>query len=308
MVAPTSDEAFEAITAAFGVRSSGPGLVGIRRSGDEAVLLCRWPPEDRLFGVPLSLTRTDRRLDWDRPAKDVDEWIESIDLWLMEDVENGFRFRARRRAVDDYIELRVPAWPADERFYCQVKERIDPDWTLLQDIGTTLDARVALAAQARGALLAWTFAYENNSTGTPVVGHSTITWDGAEVARLLNVSVAEAVPVTVVVDLVRLATHTAAEAGPRVVVAETDLARWHPKLPDITGFRASDLGSAMDTDFLAEDPDLATELLRTALADPGRWGHDRDRSGRRLPGSRVGRLLHRLRHGEAGTAPQMYAG
>lgn len=269
----------------------------------------RWPPEDHLFGVPVSLNRIDRRLDWDRPAGDLTEWIESVDLWLMEDVENGFRYRARRRAVDDYIELRTPTWPMDERFYCQVNQRIEPDWTLLKDItDTALDARVALAAQARGALLAWTFAYENNATGTPIVGHSTITWDGPDVARLVDLSVDESVPATVAVDLIRHATHTAAEAGARVVVCDTDLASWHPKLPDITGFRASAAGSTVDTDFLAEDPELATELLRSALADPGRWGQDRDRSGRYLPDSRIGRLLHRLRHGDSGTAPRMYAG
>jgi hypothetical protein len=306
---PENDEVYDALTAGFRVRSGGPGLVEIRRAGDEAVLMFRWPPEDRLFGVPVSLNRIDRRIDWDRPAHHLEEWIESVDLWLMEDVENGYRYRARRRAVDDYIELRQPNWPMDERFHLQVNERIEQDWTMLQDItDTVLDARVALAAQDRGALLAWTFAYENNATGGPIVGHSTVTWDGADGARLVDMSLGDSVPATVAVDLVRHATHAAAEAGAQVVTSDIDLASWHPDLPKISGFRLGNAGMTVDTDFLAEDPELATGLLQTALADPGPWGGDRDRSGRYLPNSRIGRLLHRLRHGESGAPPRLYAG
>ena len=314
MGAPTADDVFDALTAAFPVRSSGPGLVGIRRAGEEAVLMFRWPPGNRLFGVPVSLTRIDRRLDWDRPAHDLEEWLESVDLWLMEDVENFYRYRARRRAVNDYIELGQPDWPIDERFYLQVNARIEQDWTLVQDLTDTdtvsgaRDARVALAAQDRGTLLAWTFATENNTTGPYVVGHSTVTRDGPDRARLVDVSVGHSVPATVAMDLVRHGTHAAADAGARVVVSDVDLARWHPDLPKITGFRADDTDTTVDTDFLAEDVELAIELLKTALADPGRWGGDRDRAGRYLPDSRIGRLLHRLRHGDSGTPPRMYAG
>ena len=309
MDASATDEVYDALCAAFRVRSRGPGLVEIRRARDEAVLMFRWPPEDRLFGVRVSLTRIDRRLDWDRPAHDLEEWLESVDLWLMEDVENYFRHRARRRAVDDYIELRKPNWPMDERFYLQVNERIEQAWTLLQDItDTALAARVALAAQDRGTLLAWTFATENNATGPFVVGHSTITWDSPDVARLADMAMGDSVPATVAVDLVRHATHTAAEAGARVVASDIDLANWHPDLPKITGFRPGNAGTTVDTDFLTEDAELADNLLQTALAEPGRWGGDRDRSGRYLPHSRIGRLLHRLRHGRSGTPPRMYAG
>lgn len=244
----TNDEVFDALTAAFQVRSSGHGLVEIRRAGDEAVLMFRWPPGNRLFGVPVSLTRTHRRLDWDRPAHDLEERLGSVDLWLMEDVENFYPYRARRRAVDDYIELGQPNWPMDERFYLQINERLEQDWTLLQDItSTVLDARIALAAQDKGTLLAWTFAYENNATGGPIVGHSTVTWDGPHGARLVDMSVGDSVPATVAVDLVRHATHAAAEAGAQVVASDIDLATWHPDLPKITGFRPGNTGTTVDT-------------------------------------------------------------
>jgi hypothetical protein len=121
-------------------------------------------------------------------------------------------------------------------------------------------------------------------------------------------SLGDSVPATVAVDLVRHATHAAAEAGAQVVISDIDLASWHPDLPKISGFRLGNVGTTVDTDFLAEEPELATDLLQTALVDPGRWGGDRDRSGRYLPDSRIGRLLHRLRHGESGAPPRLYAG
>lgn len=224
--------------------------------------------------------------------------------------DDGRRPRIHRRAVDDYIELGRPTWPIDERFYFQLNRRIETDWTLLKDLPDQgLDARVALAAHDQGSLLAWTFGYENNSTGKPVVGDSTVAWDGSDVARLIDLSVGDNVPATVAMELVRSATHAAAEAGARVVVAsDIDLATWHPDLPMITGFRAGHDGMSVDTDFLAEDTELADGLLQTALADPGRWGDDRDRSGRYLPNSRTGRLLHRLRYGSSGKPPRMYVG
>lgn len=104
MTAP--DVVFAALTAAFPIQQQA-SLVEIRRSGEEAVLMFRWRPRLHLFGVPVSLTQTHRRLDWDQPAEHLDDWLESVDLWLMEDVENGSLYRARRRRVDDYIELRA---------------------------------------------------------------------------------------------------------------------------------------------------------------------------------------------------------
>lgn len=307
MASPTPDEVFAALRATISAEPRQEGLVGIRRVGNEAVFLFRWAPQKRLFGVPVSLERTDRRLDWDQPASDLDEWLESVDLWLMEDVENGYSFRARRRLVGDYIELRTPSWPSDERFYLQLNDRIEDDWTLLDPTEGNVDAGTALAAQERGALLAWTFAYENNSSGRPVVGHSTVIRDDGDTARLVElVLVDEGVPATVAVELVRYATHAAAAAGFETVASDIDLFAWHPDLPAITGFTSGPEGLRVKTDFLTENPMLADRLLSSALAEPGQWGADRDRSGRYLPKSKVGRLLHRLRYGPSGSPPRFF--
>ena len=313
---PTADEVFNALQKTFDVRGRTAGLIDIRRSrtdADTAVLVFRWPPEDRLFGVPVSLTRIERRLGWDQPAPDLDDWLDSVDLWIMEEVSNGFRHRGRRRAVDDYIELTKPSWPDDQRFHLQVNGHIDTDTTILEDLAVAgLDARAALGAQDAGTLLAWTFAYENNSIGMPIVGHSTIIRDSSETARLVDVVLGVDVPATVAVELVRAATHAAAEAGARAVDApETlafDLRRLHPDVCRITGFRPGPAGLRVDTNFLTEDAALASSLLQAELVHPGRWGDDRDRAGRHIPNSRARRFLHRLRYGKAGTPPRVYAG
>jgi hypothetical protein len=282
-----------------------------------AVLLLRWPPEDRLFGIPVSLTRTDRRLDWARPARDLDDWLDSVDLWILEDVKQWVsspRPPPSRRAVDEHIELSEPTWPDDRRFYLQVNESIHTETTLLEDLAVVgLDARTRLAAEAAGTLLAWTFAYENNSTGSPIMGHSTIIRDADGEIRLVEVVLGIDVPATVAVELVRAATHTAAEGETlAVVIAKSvaaDLRHIHPDTLRITGFRpGAASGLRVETDFLAEDIELANKLLQAELAHPSRWGDNRDRAGRYLPKSQTSRLLHRLRDGKSGTPPRMYAG
>ena len=280
---PDADAVFAALCGAFRVPGTDSGLVEIRRAGNQAVLMFRWPPEDRLFGVPVPLAPIDGRFAWVRSTTNLDDWLELVDLWIMEDVDNGYRYRARRHAVDDYIELREPAWPADGRFYLQVDQRIDQNWTLLGGTDGCGDAAIALAAQDKGALLAWIIAYENNPTGTPIVGHSTVTRDGPDVARLVDLVTGDNVPATVSVELVRYATHTAAEAGAQTVLSDVDLHAWHPDIPSITGFRPSDEGMRVATDFLAEDAALADSLFEAALADPGRWGDDTDRSDSYVP-------------------------
>jgi hypothetical protein len=312
----SADQVFDALLGAFDLRGKTAGLIDIRRSpiaSDTALLMFRWPPQDQLFGVPISFTRIERRLDWDRPARDLDDWLDSVELWILEDVENGFSYRARRRAVDDYIELSTPGWPDDRRFYLQVNSHLDTDTTLLQDLHRVgLDAELALEAQHAGRLLAWIFAYENNSTGSPIVGHSTVIRSNSHVPRLANVALAADVPPTVAVALVRSATHTAADNGAEAVEAEAavigHLQSLHPDIPKIAGFVRGPDGHRVATNFLTEDPTLADHLFRDALNQPGRWGGDRDRVGRYLPKSGLLRAFHRVRHGTSGTPPRMYAG
>lgn len=302
---PDAAAAFEALLAAFPTRTES-GLVEIRRSGDEAMLMFRWKPHPHLFGVPVPLTRTDRRLDWDEPAVDLDDWLESVELWLMEDVENSYLYTARRRRVDDYIELRQPEWPTDSRFVVDVVDPGDRDsWLRVPYVsGDGLDPSRALERRKAGTLVAWITAYENNSTGMPYVGQAIVVRESATVARLEHTDVIENAPPTLVLDIVRTATHAAADAGAQTVITQLDLDHL-----DVAGFRRMPDGQlSVDTTFLAEDPDAAEAVHREALAVRGRWGRDRDQAGRYLPTSRIGRLLHLLRHRSSGRQPRVYAG
>ena len=113
-------------------------------------------------------------------------------------------------------------------------------------------------------------------------------------------------------ELVRAATHAAAERGAQTVKAlgpvVTYLRSLHPDIPHIAGFDADPKGYVVTTDFLAEDPVLADSLLQECLGQPGPWGGDRDVAGRYLPNSRLLRVLHQLRYGKFGFPPRVFAG
>ena len=266
----------------------------------------RWRPHPYLFGVPLSLTATSQRMDWDRPAGDLGEWVESVDLWLMEDVENGFLYRARRRAVDDYIELRGPDWPIDWRFWTGfITANESESWLRVPFVARDgLDPQHAVARRDDGSLIAWVTAYENNSTGSPYLGQATVVAVSPTVAEIDFIEFAEGVPATLVLDLVRIATHAAADHGATVVATDLEI-----DVLATAGFRPDELGRmTVQTHFLDEDPGAADRLLEAALADPGRWGQDRDQADRYLPGTRLGRIVHRLRYGPTGGRRRVYAG
>lgn len=308
MTISSTDEVFEALRDAYAFRlAQGGSLVGLRRSGDEAVLVFRWEPLPDLFGVPVPLNETSRRMDWDQPAVDLADWLESVDLWLMEDVENGMLWRAARRRVDDYIELREPGWPDDRRFYVDVVDPGDRHSWLRTDFVARdgLDASPAMRRREAGTLIGWVTAYENNSTGSPYVAHATIVRDGPDTAHLDTFEALPDVPPSLVLTVVRSATHFAADRGCRRVCTDLALDRL-----DVVGFQQEPTDGRMcvDTSFLHEDPVAARERLRAELEDPGLWGRDRDRASRYLPSSRLGRVLHRLRHGRTGTRHRTYIG
>jgi hypothetical protein len=151
--------------------------------------------------------------------------------------------------------------------------------------------------------VSWLLAYENNATGEPWVGHAVVSRQDDEVVLEL-VETLPGVPRTVALDLAYFACHGAAGQGAlTVTTALTD--------PDLSlaGFRDDGPGvRVLSTDFLDADPDGARALLERDLASGGPWGGDRDSSGRYLPATRIGRLVHRLRWGRSGRPHRVWAG
>ncbi len=279
-------------------------LTELRGVGDEAVCLFRWAKDPHLFGVPISLTDLSKSYFYELPVASTDEWLDELGTGLMVQLDTGFVARATRARVDDYIELREPSWPVDERFSHQVVHTHDPyAWNLVTAVvASGLDPQPALNERDAGRLVAWLVAYENNSTGRPVVGSATISQVDDSSAALTHLEVAPGVPSSVVADLARFAVYEAACSGASSVVTDVP----HAEL-DLLGFRRLADGSRqVSTDLLDADAAAAAALV-AQTRDTG-WGRDRDLAGRHLPSGRVRRLLHRLRHGRSGAKPVTYVG
>lgn len=292
-----------------GIRlSSDCTVVQVRDVPGEVVLLVRWNRDPRLYGIPIALTDTTRDYYYtDYPVDSIEEWLDSVSLGLTIQLDTGFRTFARRTAIDDYIELRADGgWPVDNRFCHDVVEPADPySWGRVPFVAAAgLDPTVAVSNRDAGRLIGWVTVYENNASGEPYVGQAVVSWSTETAAHLEHLEIADGVPLSVLVDLAHQAAHTAGAAGALAVTTDLD----QPALA-IAGFRAGPHGQrVVDTSFLDTDPSAAGRLLEATLRSNDRWGQDRDAAGRYLPGSKVGRWWHRLKHGPSGTPPRLYVG
>ena len=276
-----------------------PGCVveGIREGRREAVLTLRCGRDPRTYGIPIPLGDTKRDFYFpETPVSSVDEWLESVRLGMSILVGTGLHYRARRKLVGDYIELReAGGWRDDPRFFLDV---VDPDepqsWDRVALVAeASLDPAAAIASRDEGRLIGWVTAYEENPTTNPYVGHAVVSWTGDDTADLEHVEVTPGTPVTVLLGLVRRGAHLAGAAGALTVTTSLEA----PEL-DLVGFRPADGRRAVDTGFLDEDPDGAAALLRNVLGsgdppgtpreNPGGGSRHESRSGRWWPLSRRG--------------------
>jgi hypothetical protein len=308
MAAASPDEVFAALRSDYAYRlDQGTTLIDLRRSGNEAVFIFRWPNWSDIFGVPVSLTKIDKRLDWNRPARDLSEWLESVDLWIMEDVENGLTWRAGRREVDDYIELRSPGWPNDERFYASIVTPNDAfAWKRTEFVRRDgLDPSWAIGRREDRTLVAWVTYYENNSSGSPYVAQATLVRNPGGEYCVDFLEALPGAPEFLKLDIVRTAAMFAAERGTSTVRIDAEIDHL-----DVIGCETDPTTERrlLDTRFLNEDYDRAHRLLEAEKGRGSRWGDNRDRAGRYLPSSRLGRQIHRLRYGISGTPPRRFVG
>jgi hypothetical protein len=280
----------------------------VRSTPGEAVLIFKWERDPRLYGIPISLSETSKEFYYsDYPVDSIEEWLESVGLGMEIYLGTGFWARARRARVEDYIELRSEgAWPDDDRFYFGVVgPRDDDSWLRVPYVAEAgLDTSAAVASRDAGRLIGWVTVYENNSTGHPYVGQAVASWSSDTTASIDHVEVVADIPITVMVDLARMAAHAAGAAGALSVTTDLDLEELK-----LAGFRYDAHGvRAVDTSFLDEDPAGASALLQEVLVAPGQWGRDRDSEGRHLPPNRVARWWHRVKHGPSGGSPRTYVG
>ena len=95
----TPDDVFAALEKSFDSALRNGQFRALRREGDDALVLLELGQYPQLFGVRVPLTKTDQRLDWDHPATSLEDWLESVHLWLMEDVENWYIYGDRKSVV-----------------------------------------------------------------------------------------------------------------------------------------------------------------------------------------------------------------
>lgn len=289
---------------------------GVRDNGDVAVLMGRFGRDPHLYGIPINLADRSHEFYYtDYPIESDEEWLDSVGVGLMVMFGTGFRACARRRRVDDYIELsQEGGWPVDERFFLQDadpgfsrswrrRHEIDGLAQKLREDG--LDTGLALERRSEGRLVHWLLAYENTAPSGPWVGQAVISSVGPHRAVLEHVETTPGVPLPVRVDLAYFVSHAAAELGVRTIITT---------LPDpelsVAGFEPGDDGHrrVLDTSFLAARPDEARALLEADLARGEAWGQDRGQAGHQVLRSQLGRLLHRLRVGRSGRPPHPEAG
>jgi len=301
---PTPDQSYLArrISDMFAEGSLLPGstkgsVVETRLVGNEVLVMIRWPRDPRLYAIPVDLAATRRDYYYAIPVDTDEEWLDSVGLGFMVMLDTGFRSRARRRLIDDYIELRpAGGWPSDERFYFQFEKPEGSRVAALADHlrSDGLDPSAASTAASEGRLVEWIVAYENNATGEPWVGQAVIARRNNAEADL-SIGTIPGTPDFLRINLAYHGGHAAARHG----IARLYCAEAAP-IFEIAGFRRGDDGFGLDTSLLDADPDRARQHLATDNSGGQNWGRDRDAAGRYMPRSRAGRLLHALRHGGSG--------
>lgn len=279
--------------------SSGGTVIRTELVDDDFVLVVSWPKDARVYGIPIELTDTRRDFYYRSRVADDDEWLDSVGLGLMVMLDTGFRQRARRRLVGDYIELRSDGgWPSDDRFYLQFEPSSSRDLHGLADVlrADGLDPAAAMTAAAGGRLLEWVLAYENNATGGPWVGQTVVVRrDHDATTADLEIETVSGTPRFLALELAYFGAHAAAVHGAAAVLLAEDEAMF-----EIAGFRSAEGGMILDTSFLDSDPVRAEAFLTSDTSGSRGWGRDRDASGRHLPDSSLRRVLHVVRHGWSG--------
>jgi hypothetical protein len=202
-----ADVVFEALTAAF-PPLPGSSMAEIRRSGDEAVLVFRWRAHPHLFGVSVSLTRTHRRLTGTNPRRTsttgsapstCGSWKTSRTATCTgPGVAGSMTTSSSAGLRGRWTNASAPmSWTRQTRTVDCVS-RSSP---------TTGCTPRPLHAARSGDAGRWVTVYENNDSGKHYLGQATVVPDTPGVARRDYVELIDDPPSTLVLAVVRCATH-----------------------------------------------------------------------------------------------------
>ncbi|MFZ2502906.1 MAG: hypothetical protein WAW88_09575 [Nocardioides sp.] len=216
--------------------------------------------------MPLHLKQVAAKL---HGVDELEDWCRSVQLWLWEEVQSNLRFRASRRRVDDYIELRKPGWPQIPDFTFEVIESRPGPASAMKFEGRLraamardgLDAEAALQSCRSAPLSAWVVGYADNETALPFMTQAVTIWDGNGPAELVFTERAPGSKVTQLIETIRAVLHVSADAGVLSVCTRLEV----PHYP-ILGFERNVDGSlSVETTFLQSDPSSVEQLLKSGL-------------------------------------------
>jgi len=240
-------------------------VTDFRVETDQVVLIGRHAQDPHLFGIPLNWEKTPHGFfytdDWVLSA---DEWIDSVDIGLMVALSTSLIVGARRRQVNDYIELVEDDDRPTSPFYVQRLNENPTRFAYLGHLGW--DLSVGQQHRRDGTLLAWVDCYWNTTPSKTacqvVIGKGS----APSVGDVVLIDALPGTPVTATVDAVLLAAQLAASEGVSTITT-TDIT---PEL-DILGFRANENGHrALDTAFLDFDMAAYRKLIESEVA-AGKW-------------------------------------
>lgn len=216
---------------------------------DHVVVVLRWRQDTSVYAIAVPLQPEGAHGDpglppgisTGLPTTSLQEWVEEVVLWLMEELDTGLVRRATRTQVGDLTFLTTGGATdvLPEGYYVSTLY-IGPGGGKgehLADVG--LDVSTARRVLSSGRLIVWLHAHVDNSRGEPFVGHAVVArpsadeaGDGGQPARLEVLEVVPGTPGTVAAALAYHAVRDAIESGAQTIFSALD----DPALEEV-GFR-----------------------------------------------------------------------
>ncbi|WP_323097341.1 hypothetical protein [Intrasporangium sp. YIM S08009] len=235
-----------------GVGEADATVVDVLARDDDVLVRFRW------MAYPHDLAYALHRDSAYAPFETAEDWAGQATVELEEELGTGVVARALRDQCDGFIELTSPDVPSDRRFTVDsVRPGDDLGWKAVRYVRRDgLDPSVATSRRRDGTLLSWHRASVDDAVRSPYVGQCVVVGLDAETALLEQCVATPGTPGSVVLDLCRLAAHSASWHGARSVVTDLE----HPAL-EILGFEHQGGRRVLDTRFLSVDHAAAARLV-----------------------------------------------
>jgi hypothetical protein len=224
-------------------------LVDLREKGGHLILLFRWKRDPQLYGFRLDsvLKR------WEKGEGSDEAWPREHMNELAVAASDAF-FSGRRVRKGSYVALAEhQAWPWDERYF----EKVDTLATVQHSLGGIDDLVVGSTS------IPMPRAPTPNQPGqSDVCAAAAVSLSSPKVAQLDYLAAREDAPPSVIADVARIATYTAAGYGAQTIQTRSDL----PVLR-LLGFSGMSHGERVAATNLIDEDQLEAMALRVEVTD-----------------------------------------